>query len=203
MGAASEVPVARGYKGRDPYSKAAHDEGYAARSVYKLTEIDQRVRLFRPGQRVVDLGCFPGSWSRYTLERIGVTGKLVGLDLEVPLLSGGTFFARSVYEVTADELIGLLGGPADVVLSDMAQRTMGERDTDHYAQIDLARTALSIAETALRPGGAFVCKVFEGSEAAAFQKEAQALFSKVRRMRPDAVRSQSREWFLVAEGRKG
>ncbi|MBN2800801.1 MAG: RlmE family RNA methyltransferase [Deltaproteobacteria bacterium] len=194
--------MARGYKGRDTYSQQAHDDGYAARSVYKLSAIDKRVRIFRQGQRVVDLGCFPGSWSRYALEHIGPSGTLVGLDLEVPRLSGGIFFARSVYEVQASELIALLGGPADVLLSDMAQKTMGDRHVDHYAQIALARTALGLAAQVLRPGGSFVCKVFEGEESSDFQKEAQEIFKKVRRMRPDAVRKQSREWFLVAEDRR-
>lgn len=194
--------MARGYKGRDRYGQRAHDEGFAARSVYKLQEIDRRTRILRSGQRVVDLGCFPGSWSRYALERIGGRGSLVGVDLEAPSLSGGQFLARSVFEVTADELRELLGGPADVLLSDMAQHTSGHKDADHYQQLELARQALALADALVVPGGAFVCKVFEGPEAKDLEVEARAVFGKVKRYRPDAVRRQSREWFLVGTGRR-
>jgi len=191
------------YRSRDRYAKRAKDDGYQARSVYKLQEIDRRARLLRRGHRVVDLGCHPGSWSRFALERIGAGGRLVGVDLEQTELGAGTFLRGSVLEVGFDDLRDALGGPADVVLSDMAPKTTGARDADHYVQIELARRALEIAAALLVPGGALVCKVFEGGEAADFQREAREHFAKVKRMRPEAVRRQSREWFLVATGRRG
>jgi 23S rRNA (uridine2552-2'-O)-methyltransferase len=190
----------RGYKGRDPYGKRAKDQGYEARSVFKLQEIQRRFGLLRPGQRVVDLGCYPGSWSRYALEVLGGRGVLVGVDLTVPGFGGGTWIARSVYEVTPEELTEALGGPADVVLSDMAPATTGDGFTDHVQQIELARRALEVAVTLLAPGGSFVAKVFEGGEAKDFENEARVLFESVKRVRPDAVRKQSREWYLVAVG---
>lgn len=195
--------MSRPYKGRDPYGQRASDEGYAARSVFKLQEIDRRHRLLRSGQRVVDLGCYPGSWSRYALDRVGASGVVVGVDFQAPALSGATWLDRSVFEVTTEELLEILGGPADVVLSDMAQNTTGNKHADHYNQLELARRALEVATAILRPGGSFVCKVFEGGEAADFQREAKAVFGKVKRMRPDAVRKVSREWFLVATGFRG
>lgn len=193
----------RPYKGRDHWAQKAKDAGYEARSVYKLEEVQRRFRVLARGQRVVDLGCYPGSWSRYALERIGPDGVLVGVDLQAPVFSGAVWIDRSVYEVTAEELTEALGGPADVVLSDMAPATMGDKFTDHIAQIDLARRALRLATEVLVPGGVFVCKVFEGGEAKAFENEARAVFGKVKRVRPDAVRKVSREWFLVATGFRG
>ncbi len=192
--------MSRPYKGRDRYGQRASDEGYAARSVFKLQEIDRRARLLRPGQRVVDLGCYPGSWSRYALDRVGASGVVVGVDFQAPALSGAIWLDRSVFEVSAEALIEALGGPADVVLSDMAQRTTGSRHADHYNQLELARRALEIALATLRPGGSFVCKVFEGGEAADFQRETKVHFGTVKRYRPDAVRKVSREWFLVGTG---
>lgn len=190
------------YRRPDRFARRAKEEGYAARSVYKLEEIDRRARLLERGQRVVDLGCFPGSWSRYALERIGRDGRLVGVDLSEPQLAGGAWIVRSVYDVTADELRDALGGPADVVLSDMAPSTTGARDADHYAQIELARRALELALALLAPGGRFVAKVFDGQDAPAFEKDVKAQFTAIRRVRPEAVRKVSREYFLVATGRR-
>jgi 23S rRNA (uridine2552-2'-O)-methyltransferase len=188
------------YKGRDRFAQKAKDEGYAARSVYKLEEIVAKTPILRRGDRVVDLGCFPGSWSHFAAERIGDAGVLVGVDLQAPRITGPTFLVASVYDVEADALRAALGGPADVVLSDMAPNTAGDRIGDHLRQIDLARRALELATALLRPGGAFVCKVFEGGEAKDFENEARAVFSDVRRIRPEAVRKVSKEWFLVATG---
>lgn len=193
----------RGYKGRDPYAQRAKDEGYEARSVFKLREIQRRFALLRPGQRVVDLGCYPGSWSRYVLEVLGGRGVLVGVDLSAPAFGGATWIARSVHEVTPDELRQALGGSADVVLSDMAPATTGDKFTDHVQQIELARRALELAVAVLAPGGSFVAKVFEGGEAKDFENEARACFERVKRVRPEAVRKQSREWYLVAKGYTG
>ncbi len=184
------------YQKPDRFAQKAKEEGYAARSVYKLAEIDQRVRILKRGQRVVDLGCSPGSWSAYVLER---GCKLVGVDLTETNLPGGTFLIRSVFDVTSDELRTALGGPADVVLSDMAPLTTGARDADHFAQIELATRAFDVACDLLAPGGAFICKVFEGPDAKAFELAVRKRFDGVRRVRPEAVRQNSREWFLVAE----
>jgi 23S rRNA (uridine2552-2'-O)-methyltransferase len=188
------------YKRPDHFSKKAKSEGFAARSVYKLDEVQRRFSIFRPGQRVVDLGCFPGSWSRFLLTTVGRSGRVVGVDLQEPDINGGTWIIRSVMEVEPEELREALGGAADVVVSDMAPRTTGQRLADHVAQIELADRALWIATQILTPGGAFVCKVFEGEDAPGFCDRARAHFTKVKRIRPEAVRKTSREFFLVGEG---
>lgn len=190
------------YKRPDRFTKKAKAEGYAARSVYKLEEVQRRFRLFRPGQRVVDLGCFPGSWSRYLLRAVGKKGRVVGVDLEQPDLPGGHWIARTVYEVDAETLLEALGGPADAVVSDMAPRTTGNKLFDHVQQIELADRALLLATQLLAPGGSFVVKVFEGEDANDYVSRIKAHFGKVKRVRPEAVRKNSREFFVVAEGFK-
>lgn len=188
------------YRRPDAWSQRAKDEGYAARSVYKLDEIDRRAKLFRRGMRVLDLGCAPGSWSQYAIERIGYGGVLVGVDLTPVVLPGGTFLEASIFDVPAESLLGHLGGPADAVISDMAPLTTGARDADHFAQIELVRCAFDRAVELLKPGGLFVAKVFEGPDAKALELDVRKRFAETRRIRPEAVRSNSREWFLVATG---
>ena len=191
-----------GDRREDRFGKMAREDGFEARSVYKLEEIQKKHRLISGGMRVVDLGCHPGSWSRYALDLIGERGWLVGVDTKTPPGLRGVFLTESVFDVTPERLLEALGGPADVVLSDMAPSTTGDRAGDHYRQIELARQALTIALAVVRPGGSFVCKVFEGGEAAAFVNEARAGFGTVRRVRPEAVRKESREWFLVGTARR-
>jgi 23S rRNA (uridine2552-2'-O)-methyltransferase len=195
--------VTNPYRRPDRFTRQARAEGYAARSVYKLDDIQQRHKLFRPGQRVVDLGCFPGSWSRFLLQTVGRSGRVVGVDLEEPQLPGGTWIVRSVLEVSAEELRAALGGPADAVVSDMAPRTTGQRLHDHVLQIELADRALELAVALLAPGGSFVCKVFDGEDAPAFVDRVKARFERLKRARPEAVRKNSREFFVVAEGFRG
>lgn len=188
------------YKGRDKYAEKARASGYEARSIFKLEEIEQKTPVIPRGGRVVDLGCFPGSWTRYALEKVGPDGVVVGVDFQAPRVSGAVFLEASALDVEPDTLRQHLGGEADVVLSDMAPNTSGDRVGDHLRQIDLAERALYVATQILVPGGAFVCKVFEGGEAQAFVEAARRHFEKVKRVRPEAVRKVSREWFLVATG---
>lgn len=186
------------YRGRDRFTERARAEGYAARSVYKLEEIQRRFRVLSNNQRVVDLGCSPGSWWRYAAERVGRRGTVVGVDINEPELQPGPWIHRSVLEVTAEQLVEALGGRADVVLSDMAPRTTGDPFGDHVRQIELARCALQLAVECSAPGANFVCKVFDGEDAHAFVMQVRQHYSKVKRLRPEAVRSNSREFFLVA-----
>ncbi len=190
------------YKRADRFSKDAKDQGYKARSVFKLTEAQRRYRLLSSGQRVVDLGCFPGSWSQYVLEKIGGRGTLVGVDLKEPTLRG-TWIARSVFDVTAEELLEALGGPADVLLSDMAPNTSGIAMADHAIQIELVRCALNLAVATLAPGGSMYVKVFDGEEVPDLVASVKQHFGHVRRVRPEAVRQNSREFFLLATEFKG
>ncbi len=181
------------YKRPDHFTKKAKAQGYAARSVFKLEELDQRFKLTRRGGKAVDLGCFPGSWSRYLLER-GMS--VVGVDLQAPALAGGTWIARSVMEVEAEEL----GRDIDLFVSDMAPNTSGDRFTDHARQIRLAERALLLATATLRPGGAFVVKVFDGEDAPAYTRAVEARFGQVKRVKPEATRDRSVEFFLVGVG---
>ena len=151
---------AKQYQGADRFTKAAREAGFPARSVFKLEEIQRRTRLIKQGNRVLDLGCYPGSWSRFSWQHIGRRGALVGVDLEVPEGLSGTFLERSALEVSAEELLEALGGPADVVLSDMAPLTTGDRFGDHVRQVALAQVALDLGLEVLRPGGNFCVKVF-------------------------------------------
>ena len=191
----------KSYQRGDRFTQKARDEGFAARSVYKLQEIQRRARILAPGQRVVDLGCYPGSWADWTIRKVGKKGLVVGVDFTAPELPGGTWLEQSVYDVRAQDILEALGEHADVVLSDMAPRTTGARDADHYVQIELARRALELAVAIGKPGSSFVCKVFEGQDARDFQTACQAHY-KCRRIRPEAVRANSREWFLVGTQKK-
>lgn len=188
------------YERPDHFTRKAKAQGYAARSVFKLEELDRRFALLRPGMAVVDLGCFPGSWSRYVAQRVGEKGALVGVDLEAPGGIPGQFLAVSVYEVQPEALLQALGRPADVVLSDMAPGTTGDRFGDHVRQIALAERALELALGTLRPGGAFVVKVFDGADAPALVKRLHTHFTAVRRLKPEATRDRSVEFFAVGQG---
>ncbi len=188
------------YAKPDRFTKQAKEEGYAARSVYKLREIDERFKLLRGGQRVLDLGNAPGSWSRYALEKVGRKGRVVGVDLTPVELPYGTWITRSIYDVEAAELLEHLGGPADVVLSDMAPLTTGNALGDHVAQLELAARAVELAKALLVRGGSLVVKVFDGEDAPAFVASLRGVWEEVKRVRPEAVRQVSREFFVVGRG---
>ena len=187
----------------DAFTRKAKEAGYQARSVYKLAEIQKRYRPFHQGDRIVDLGCFPGSWSQYAIERVGGRGVVVGVDLEEPAIPDGTWITRSVFDVAADEIREALGGPTKVVMSDMAPRTTGIVFSDHVNQIQLARRALELALDLLEPGGHFIVKVFDGEEVPAYQADVRVHFDKLRRLKPEAVRRESREFYVLGLGFKG
>lgn len=185
---------------QDHFAREAKARGYAARSVFKLEEIDRKHRLFRRGDRVLDLGCAPGSWSRYAVEQVGAEGVVLGIDLQEVPDHPGRFLQADLEELPAERIRELLGGPAQVVLSDMAPRTTGNASADHLRQVALAEAALARAVELLAPGGVFVTKVFDGRDAPALVQDAASRFDKVVRARPPAVRKESREFFLVGLG---
>ncbi len=187
----------------DHWTQRAKREGFQARSVYKLDEIVAREPVLTRGGRVVDIGCAPGSWSRYVAQVCGPECRLVGVDIQPVDGYPGTFLLGSIEEIPAERVRELLGGPADAVISDMAPSTTGDRMGDHLRQISLCEVALAFAEGLLRPGGAFVIKVFDGRDAPAFTQALRARFQAVRRMKPKAVRPESVEFYLVATGYKG
>lgn len=181
------------YRRPDHWTRKAKTEGYAARSVFKLAQIDRQFPVVPKTGRALDLGCFPGSWSRWLLLRgLAVTG----VDLEAPEFTGGTWIVGSALEIDAEAL----GGPFDLVVSDMAPNTTGDRFTDHCRQMALATRALDLCEPILRPGGGFVTKVFDGEDAPALVKRVQASFAESKRIKPEATRGRSVEFFVAARG---
>lgn len=200
--------MSRRKRTRNPYQKAdrftvqAKEEGFAARSVFKLQEIQRRFRLLKPGMKAVDLGCAPGSWWKFAAQCVGREGAVLGVDITEPEVDCGPLLVRSVLEVTPEDVFEALGGPPQVVLSDMAPRTTGDGFGDHVRQIELARTALALAAATVPPGGAFVTKVFDGEEAPTFVNEIRSHFGKLKRVKPEAVRRVSREFFVVAQERR-
>ncbi len=190
------------YSKPDRFTKQAKEAGYQARSVYKLTAIQQRFKIFQKGQRVVDLGCCPGSWSTYAVECIGGRGTLVGVDITETSLPGGVFLHKSIRELEPGELLQHLGGQADVVLSDMAPLTTGNLLGDHVEQLELASLAADVADRNLKPGGTFVCKVFDGEDAQGFMLRLRQAYGKVKRVKPEAVRRSSREFFVVCQSKR-
>jgi 23S rRNA (uridine2552-2'-O)-methyltransferase len=190
------------YKKGDHFTRRAQREGYAARSVYKLQEMQKKWKLLAKGQRVLDLGCAPGSWSRYAHEQIGFGGTLVGVDIQEVAGFPGLFLQTSIEDVLVDEMLGHLGGPADLVMSDMAPNTMGNKFTDHLRQIALIEAGRDLALSILKPGGNFVAKVFEGREAQSFVQSLRAEFKTVKRIKPKATRDRSVEFFVAGIGKK-
>jgi 23S rRNA (uridine2552-2'-O)-methyltransferase len=187
----------------DHFFTRARREDYAARSVYKLEEIQERFHLIRPGGRVLDLGCRPGSWLKYAAGLVGPRGAVVGLDL-TPLdrgVAGARVVVGDVYTVPLAELLGELPG-FDVVLSDMAPDTSGIRSVDQARSEALFERALDLALTTLVPGGHFVGKLFQGPDRERLLGRARAAFTKAQMVKPEASRKESIEQYIVAVGRR-
>ena len=188
---------------QDHYGTKAKAAGFAARSVYKLEEIEQRFKVIPRNGRVLDLGCSPGSWTSYVKQVGGADSRVVGVDLtEVPGYLGHQF-VESVFDVGVDALLEALGGPADLVVSDMAPLTTGSRFTDHVRQMELAERARQIAAEVLAPGGNFIVKVFDGEDARDFVERVRGDYGRTRRVKPKATRKESVEFFVLGTGRLG
>ncbi|MBL6938188.1 MAG: RlmE family RNA methyltransferase [Alphaproteobacteria bacterium] len=189
----------------DPYVAAAKTKGYRSRAAFKIIELDDKFHFFREGARVLDLGAAPGGWSQIAAQRVGPTGKVVALDiLEMEPLDGvAIFLGDMLAPETPDLLKEALGGPADVVLTDMAAPTTGHRQTDHLRTSALLEAALDLAEETLRPGGIFVGKAFQGGAASDLLQRLKKVFTSVKHVKPPASRSESVELYLVATGFRG
>jgi 23S rRNA (uridine2552-2'-O)-methyltransferase len=187
----------------DVFHRRAKQAGFAARSVFKLEEIDAKCHLFRRGARVLDLGCRPGSWLQYAAKAVGEDGALVGIDrtpLDKPV-PGARVVVGDVFAVSLEELKGELDA-FDVVLSDMAPDTTGVRSLDQARSEGLFERALEIAELTLAPGGNFVGKLFQGPDWQRLIKRARDGFAEVRTLKPAGSRKESIEQYVVALGRK-
>ena len=187
----------------DVFHRRAKQAGFAARSVFKLEEIDAKCHVLGRGQRVLDLGCRPGSWLQYAAQVVGPTGSLVGLDrapLDKPL-PGARIVVGDVLTVALEELKGALEA-FDVVLSDMAPDTSGVRSLDQARSEGLFERALEIAELTLARGGNFVGKLFQGPDWQRLLKRAREGFAEVRTVKPAGSRKESIEQYVVALGRR-
>jgi 23S rRNA (uridine2552-2'-O)-methyltransferase len=188
---------------RDAFHQKAKREGFLARAVYKLEEIDTKHAIFKPGQRVLDLGCAPGSWLQYAGQRVGLTGALVGLDRE-PLRQGvpnARIVVGDVATISVAELRGDLPG-FDVVLSDMAPDTSGIRNLDQARSEALFERALEIACEVLSPGGNFVGKLFQGPDFKRLIEQVRARFDSAKSVKPASSRQISIEQYVIGKGFK-
>jgi len=197
-------PKPKAQQWQDHYARRAKKENYPARSVYKLEEIQQKYHLIKAGDAVLDLGCAPGSWLLYAARLAGERGRVVGIDLSplqqqmpgnVRVLSGDVFELNQ-------ELLAAVGTDFNVILSDMAPATTGNRIVDTARSFNLCQAALSIAQDLLLPGGAFVCKIFQGEDFKAFADLVKTLFSKHKIFKPQSSRKASREIFIIGMGKK-
>ena len=188
----------------DPYVRRAKAEGMRSRAAYKLIELDERFGLLKGAQRIIDLGMAPGGWAQ-VVRRLCPRARLVGIDLlPVDPIDGVEILQMDFMDDAAPGLLAAaLGGPADLVLSDMAANTVGHAQTDHLRTMGLVEVAAHFAGEVLRPGGAFVAKVLAGGADAALVAELKRAFATVKHAKPPASRKESSEWYVIAQGFKG
>jgi 23S rRNA (uridine2552-2'-O)-methyltransferase len=188
----------------DPYVQRARAENYRSRAAYKLLELDERFRLLKGVQAVVDLGIAPGGWSQ-VVRRKAPGARIVGIDLlPTDPIEGVTILEMDfMHEAAPDRLKEALGSPADLVLSDMAANTVGHQQTDHLRTMGLVEAGLDFAREVLRPGGAYVAKVLAGGADHQLVAELKRSFASVKHAKPPASRKDSSEWYVVAQGFKG
>jgi len=194
------------YNPRDHYFKKAKQENFAARSVFKLEEIDKKYKLFKPGQTVLDLGASPGSWSQYASKCVGDKGRVLGVDLSpvTVKMKNAVFIQADLRDLNLDEIFKQHGfePPFDLVLSDMAPKTTGIRLTDQARSMELCELALDVARRFLKKDGHFVCKLFHSDDFSKLRDEIKKSFHKCEAVKPDSTRKISKEIFLVGIGKK-
>jgi 23S rRNA (uridine2552-2'-O)-methyltransferase len=188
----------------DPYVRQAKADGYRSRAAYKLTELDERFKFLRGVTRVIDLGIAPGGWAQVVRQRCP-KAIIVGIDLlPVDPIDGVTIFEMDFMDDKAPGLLSdTLGGPADLVMSDMAANTVGHQQTDHLRTMGLVEAAALFATEVLKPGGAFVAKVLSGGADSELVSMLKRNFTAVKHAKPPASRKESSEWYVVAQGFKG
>jgi 23S rRNA (uridine2552-2'-O)-methyltransferase len=196
----------------DPYVAQAKRDGFRSRAAYKLQEMDDKHRFLKRGQVVVDLGAAPGGWSQIAAKRVGVLdgkektkGRVIAIDLlEMPELPGVTFAQMDFLDDNApDKLRAMIGGGADVVMSDMAANTTGHRKTDQLRIIGLVENAAAFACEILNPGGTFLAKVLQGGAEADLLAQLKRDFTSVKHVKPAASRQDSSERYVLATGFRG
>jgi 23S rRNA (uridine2552-2'-O)-methyltransferase len=186
----------------DPYVARAKREGFRSRAAYKLIEIDDKATVLKKGMRVIDLGAAPGGWSQVAARRVGAQGRVVAIDvLPMDAIAGVDFAQLDFLSADAPEKLRvMLGGPADVVLSDMAANATGHAKTDHLRIMAMVEAAADFAREVLAPGGTFLAKVLQGGTEAALLTALKRDFKSVKHVKPSASRSDSAELYLLATG---
>lgn len=192
------------YNPHDTYYQRAKHDGYRSRAAYKLLELQQRFRLLRPGDAVIDLGAAPGGWLQVAAKIVGSRGKVIGVDLQ-PIQG---FAERNIVVLQGDITSGeiqrrikdLIGGPADCVLSDLSPKLSGIRDADMARCLDLNRSALAVARELLRQGGELLIKSFTSNDLPTFTAQLKPHFASIQRTKPDATRQGSSEFYFYAKG---
>ena len=209
------------YKSKDRFYKQAKNDQYAARSVYKLEELDRRYGLFSKGQHIVDLGCSPGSWMQYVGDKVGKKGLVLGYDIveaQVVPMAPRAWKVGDVFELTPEQILTELytlrhGEPppdpehpppmrVDAVISDMAPKLTGIRDADQAKSVELQSQALRLAGGLVKPGGFFVAKLFQGRDTDEFVRDVKRAYKEAKLLKPEATREGSREVFLLARERR-
>jgi 23S rRNA (uridine2552-2'-O)-methyltransferase len=191
-------------KWQDHYTRQAQKENYPARSVYKLQEMQQKYSIIRKDDRVLDLGCAPGAWLLFASEQSGPGGMVTGIDLQkidIHLPPQAQAVQADISD-TGSGWLEKIGREFDVILSDMAPATTGSKSVDAARSHILCRAALDIARQALKPGGTFVCKVFQGPDVKAFEQDVRNSFAKIKNFKPRSSRKASKELFIIGFGKK-
>ncbi len=188
----------------DHYSRKAKKERYPARSVYKLQEMQQKYQVIKKGNRILDLGCAPGSWLLHAAELTGSKGLVVGIDKKPVTIRIPANVQALTGDVLSleDKLLESIGSEFHVVMSDMAPVTSGHKDVDAVRSLDLCKMALSVARDRLLPGGTFICKIFTGENSKAFSDTVKTHFKARKMFKPQSSRKASREIFIIGMGMK-
>ncbi|MEW6259628.1 MAG: RlmE family RNA methyltransferase [Thermodesulfobacteriota bacterium] len=186
----------------DHYTRKAKQEDFPARSVYKLQEIQAKFKILRKNASVLDLGCAPGSWLKYAAQLVGPEGRVIGVDRSPVAIALPSQARAMVGDVTDASVMDAVEGRFDVVMSDMAPSTTGQKDVDAARSLELCRIALSIAQDRLLPGGSFVCKIFQGEDVECFVREVKDLFLRHAIFKPSSCRKASKEIYIIGIGKK-
>jgi len=181
------------------YTILAKKEGYPARSIYKLKEIDQKYKIFKEGNQVLDLGCAPGSWLLYISQKVGNKGKVIGVDIEeikIPPKANIVFIKRNVFDLKESDFKDKF----QAVVSDLSPQKSGIKYLDSGKSLELAERAFEIAKSVLEPGGIFVCKIFESESSNEFFKKVKNCFNFAKIFRPKAIIKRSKEFYIIGRG---
>jgi 23S rRNA (uridine2552-2'-O)-methyltransferase len=194
------------FKVKDYYFQKAKKENFLARSIYKLEEIDKKFKILKPGDKVLDLGYHPGSWVQYCAEVVGPSGLVVGIDIKevnkkLLSLKNVRVLQKDIFDVQAPEDLGI-EEKVDTVLSDMAPNTTGIKSVDQDRSLNLVEAVFEFLPKVLQPGGNFVIKVFDSSQAQSFLKAQKTKFDRYEFLKPKSTRSVSKEFFVIGKGYK-